>query len=125
MPRIKAADLSSKIKQILDDYEVEVVYDMKEATKAVTKAGVKKVKANAGVFGGTGKYKRGWTSQVEEGRLSAQGVIYNKSVPGLPHLLEHGHAKRGGGRVAGTVHIAPVEEEIEQEFVKALEERLG
>ncbi len=125
MPRIKAADLSSQIRQILDDYEVDVTDGMKGAVKAVAKTGAKKVKANAKMFGGTGRYAKGWTSQVEEGRLSAQGTIYNKDVPGLPHLLEHGHAKRNGGRVAGTVHIAPVEEEIEQEFVKALEERLG
>lgn len=123
MPRIKAADLTSQIQKILDDYEVEVTDGMKDAVKAVAKAGAKKVKANAGVFKGT-RYAKGWTSQVEEGRLSAQGTIYNKDLPGLPHLLEHGHAKRGGGRVAGTVHIAPVEEEIEQEFMKALEERL-
>lgn len=124
MPRIKAVDLTTQIRQILDDYEVEVTDGMKDAVKAVAKAGAKKVKANAKMFGGTGKYAKGWTSRVEEERMSAQGTIYNKDVPGLPHLLEHGHARRNGGRVAGTVHIAPVEEEIEQEFVKALEERL-
>lgn len=120
----KVYDLSAEIRKILDDYEVEVTDGMKEAIKAAAKAGVKKVKSNAKIFDGTGKYKKGWTSRVEEQRMSAQGTIYNKDVPGLPHLLEHGHAKRGGGRVAGREHIAPVQDEIEQEFMKELEARL-
>lgn len=120
----KVYDLSAEIKKILDDYEVEVTDDMKAAIKAAAKAGVKKVKSNAKIFDGTGKYKKGWTSRVEEQRMSAQGTIYNKDVPGLPHLLENGHAKRGGGRVAGREHIRPVQDEIEQDFMKELEARL-
>lgn len=120
----KVYDLSAEIRKILDDYEVEVTDDMKAAIKAAAKAGVKKVKSNAKIFGGTGKYKKGWTSRVEEQRMSAQGTIYNKDVPGLPHLLENGHAKRGGGRTTGREHIRPVQDEIEQEFMKELEARL-
>ena len=70
----------------------------------------------AAKFGGTGKYAEGWTSRFETERFSAQGIIYNKDVPGLPHLLEHGHAKRGGGRVPGREHVAPVEQILESAF---------
>lgn len=119
----KLYDLGSEIQKILDECEVEVVDDMKEAIKAVTKAGVKKVKSNAKIFKGSGAYKKGWTSKVEEERMTAHGVIYNRK-PGLPHLLEYGHPKRTGGRVEGREHIKPVEEEIEKEFVGELEARL-
>ena len=73
---------------------------------------------------GTGKYAEGWTSRVETDRLSATGTIYTGKLPGLPHLLEHGHAKRGGGRVPGRVHIAPVEKILESAFMRAIQTKL-
>lgn len=121
MPRLKTIDLEAAVMQILDRYNLEVNDEMKEAVKEATKAGVKKVKENSGMFGGT-KYASGWTSRLEEGRISAQGIIYNSKVPGLPHLLEHGHALRGGGRWdPDQPHIAPVEQELERIFTQELE----
>lgn len=124
MARVTIDNLASAIEDILEQYEGDVEDLNAETVKEVVKLGVKAVKSNSGVFGGTGKYASGWTSQVETGRTSAQGTIYNKKVPGLPHLLEHGHAKRGGGRVPGRVHIAPVQDEIEKAFREELEKRL-
>ena len=44
----------------------------------------------------------------------------------LAHLLEHGHAKRGGGRVRANPHIAPAEEvgveQLEQDILRGLKE---
>jgi hypothetical protein len=113
-----AIDLEKECMKILSEYQKDVKEEMDEAIKKVAKAGAKKVRENSGVFGGTGKYANGWTSKVENGRLSAKGTIYNAKVPGLPHLLENGHAKRGGGRVPGRVHIAPVEKELEELFTR-------
>ena len=124
MARVTVDNLASAIEDILEQYEGDVENLNAETVKEVVKLGVKAVKSNSGVFGGTGKYASGWTSQVETGRMSAQGTIYNKKVPGLPHLLEHGHAKRGGGRVPGRVHIAPVQDEIEKALREELEKRL-
>lgn len=124
MARVTVENLASAIEDILEKYEGDVEDLTAETVKEVVKLGVKAVKSNSKAFGGTGKYASGWTSEVETGRMSSQGTIYNKRVPGLPHLLEHGHAKRGGGRVPGRVHIAPVQDEIEKAFRETLEKKL-
>ena len=117
----RTVDLEKEIAKILTEYGDEVADHVKEATKKVAKVGANAVKANAqGDFGGTGRYAKGWTSQIEENHYSAQGIIYNKDLPGLPHLLEKGHAKRGGGRVEGVVHIEPVEKQVIEEFENSI-----
>ena len=93
----------------------------KETVKKVGQKGVQALRSNSSIFGGSGKYASGWASKVEDSRLGAKAILYNAKVPGLPHLLEHGHAKRGGGRVAGRIHIAPVEEELDRMFTSELE----
>ena len=117
--------LAETIAAELQAYSDGVKQSLAEATKKVTQAGVEAVKAASREnFGGTGRYARGWTSKFETNVLSTQGVIYNKDVPGLPHLLEHGHAKRNGGRTPGTPHIAPVEEMIANDFAAEVEKNL-
>lgn len=118
--RVTTDTLGEVVKELLEDYDVSVTEEMKEAVKRATKEGVKVVRANSKAFGGTGRYAKGWTSQVETGMTSAQGTIYNADLPGLPHLLEHGHAKRNGGRVPGRVHIAPVQEKLTEVFTNEL-----
>ena len=120
--------LSAEINKILTEYGNEVQENVDDAARRVTKAGAKAVRGNAQstfrVGNGEKNYAKGWTSKFETGRLSAQGIIYNKDLPGLPHLLEHGHANRNGGRTPGRVHIAPVEQKIIEDFVKAVKEAI-
>lgn len=113
-------NFSAAIQKLLDEYQNDVTKDVNQLAKKFAQKGAKEVKSASSIFGGSGKYAAGWTSKYEESRLSAQGIIYNK-VAGLPHLLENGHAKRTGGRVAGRTHIAPVEQKLVEEFTKAVE----
>lgn len=122
--RVTPDQFQAAIMGLLQDYEDDVNEYVREATKQVVKKGAQQARAASGVFKGTGRYSRGWTSQVEEGNLTAEGVVYNRGVPGLPHLLEHGHAKRGGGRVDGVSHLSDVEKEMIEAFEKALEAKL-
>ena len=120
-----ADKLAESIEKILQEYQDDVIKDTGKLAKDFAKKGAKAVKDSArSTFGGTGKYANGWTSTYESGRVSSQGIIYNKDVPGLAHLLENGHAKRGGGRVSGKAHIAPVEDKISEEFYKAVKEAI-
>jgi hypothetical protein len=116
---------STELKKILDEYADEVTENVQEVTKKVARKGAQAVKSESlstfkDVHLKKGRYGSGWTSTVETGRLSAQGIIYNKKYPGLPHLLEHGHAMRGGGRVPGKAHIAPVEKKIVEMYEKEI-----
>lgn len=116
--------LAAAVEKILDEYGDDVQLNLDSITKEFAKKGAQAVKASAKSHGWGDKtgYDAGWTSQVETGRVSTQGVIYNQKTPGLAHLLENGHAKRGGGRVSGIPHIAPVEEKLVEEFTKAVTE---
>lgn len=121
--RVPAEQLAAAVDKILDKYGDDVLENMSSIVKEMSKKGAKEIKSQAR-FGGTGKYASGWTSQVETGRMSSQGTIYNGSVPGLPHLLEHGHANRGGGRTPGRIHIATVEEALVKEFESKVKSKL-
>jgi hypothetical protein len=116
--------LQADVSAILEEYGEEVAEHLDEVTKDIGKKGAKALRSSSsGSFGGSGKYARGWTYEVEEGRLGTTVTIYNRT-PGLPHLLENGHAKRGGGRVPGRSHIAPVEAELIDAYEKEVTSRL-
>ena len=114
--------LAKDVQKILKKYGNDVSENLTEITKAVTRKGAAALRSqSASVVGG--RYPGGWTSQVEVSRLGAEGVIYNRR-PGLPHLLEYGHAKRNGGRTAARTHIKPVEEELIEQFEQQVEAQL-
>ena len=122
-PLDKFAD---SIDKILQEYADSTVKDVSALTKKMAQKGAQSVKqeAKSKGWGEHTGYADGWTSQFESGRVSSQGVIYNKKAPGLAHLLEHGHAKRGGGRTRAVPHIAPVAEKLEKEFEKAVKDAI-
>ena len=124
--KVPADRLSAEIKSILAEYGDEVADSMGDAVKKVTRAGAKALRAESKQKfpKGTGAYAKGWTSSVDTKKRSAQGTIYNKDLPGLPHLLEHGHANRGGGRTAGRVHIKTIEDEVVKDFEKEVRSKL-
>ena len=74
----------------------------------------------------TGRYARGWTSRKLGGRVrSREGyarLVCNPRWYSLAHLLEYGHAKRGGGRVAARPHIRPAYDKLLPEFERRLAE---
>ena len=120
MAKVTADNFAEACQKILEEYQDDLVKDTGKLVKKLAQKGAQAVKSGSSVFGGSGKYASGWTSQYEESRLSKTATIYNKT-PGLPHLLENGHAKRNGGRVAGRTHIAPVEEAVSNELYNAIE----
>lgn len=120
-------DFSADLKKILADYEGEVGAVVKELVPEVAKEGLKKLKKESPRSKGKagGAYAKGWTCTIDEGRLKTGAILHGKSgTYQLAHLLEHGHAKRGGGFVPGKPHIAPVEDWISDELEDRLMKRL-
>lgn len=116
--------LGKKLDSILEEYAGEVSTNLAEATKKVGQAGVTALRQQSkATFDGSGEYARSWKKQDYTTRMSAQAILYNDH-PGLPHLLENGHAKRGGGRTEGRPHIAPVEEMLNEQYSRKVEESL-
>lgn len=102
-------DMASEIMKGLQDYADLADEAMKKAVRKTAKSVKDEISANAPKR--TGAYSKSWTAKkVSENSHSLQMTVYSKNRYQLAHLLEHGHAKRGGGRVAGKPHIAPAEE---------------
>lgn len=115
-------DLSAEIKALLAEYGEEVTEALQEVVPKVAKEAVKRLKKESP---GDGNYHKGWTQKTDKGRLGISSVVYNAKTPGLPHLLEYGHALRNGGRSRPIVHIKPVEEWASEEVVREIEEALS
>ena len=122
--KIDSQALAATINGYLEEYGDEVRDAIEASSKKVAKDVVKDLKKGGG-FGGTGEFNKGWTTKTEQTRLGASTVVYNKTQPGLAHLLEFGHAKRGGGRTTAYNFIAPINDSVADRFVQAFEESIG
>ncbi len=118
-------DLERAVNDILQEFTVDVIKAAQESVTEVTKEAVKKLKQTS-PKGRSGKYAKGWTRKVEKTSTTVDSTIYGKTgTYQLAHLLEHGHARRGGGRnVDGIVHIKPVEEWAITEVEKRIREKV-
>ena len=117
-------NLAKTIMEGLQEYADLASEDVKAA---VRKAG-KNVKADiaANAPKRTGAYSKSWTVKTQKETANSLEVgVHSKNRYQLAHLLEHGHAKRGGGRVAGKPHIAPAEEKAIKELEQEITRKLG
>lgn len=110
--------------QELEEFRKVEVGQLKTIINDVAKETVKELKATSPRRKGPqgGQYKKNWAyKKLREDSVRSQVVIYEKKPEyRLTHLLEKGHAKRGGGRVDARPHIKKAEEKA----IKSIEGRL-
>ena len=123
MTNIDIDQLAAEIAKGLADYSQDVVEKVNVSSEKVGKAAVKQLKDTSPKR--YGKYAKSWAikKETEIGQPNSI-IIHNKKHYSLTHLLEHGHAKKGGGRVEGKPHIRPAEEMVIQEFMQEVEEAI-
>lgn len=117
-------NLADEIMKGLTEYADLTDESMKKAVRNTATSVKKEISANAPKK--TGTYAKSWTAKkTKENSHSLEMTVHSKNRYQLAHLLEKGHAKRGGGRVSGKPHIAPAEENGVQMLEKMIQEALS
>lgn len=129
---IKISDLSAAVMAGLKEYSATVAAEIKEAAKETASDCAKELRQTSPVRKSNktrkdskgeaikkGRYTKGWkVKKAFENGVMARYTVYNATNYQLTHLLEKGHAKRGGGRVAAIPHIEPAEQKAIEEMEK-------
>ncbi|WP_455758404.1 HK97 gp10 family phage protein [Ruminococcus champanellensis] len=117
-------DMTAEIMKGLTEYADLADAEMKKAVRKTATTVKNEISANAPVK--SGRYKKSWvTKKTKENSHSLEMTVHSKNRYQIAHLLEHGHAKRGGGRVAAIPHIAPAEAHGEEMLTQLIEEALS
>ena len=121
---VRIEEMAAEIMRGLEEYADLATEDMKKAVKLAGSTVRKEIQQTAPK--NTGAYAKSWrTKTTKETSSTMEVTVYSPSKYMLAHLLEHGHAKRGGGRVAAKPHIAAAEEKGEAELEREIQKALG
>ncbi len=126
---------------MLDDSRAGVEDEVSQAVRKSTALARRKVCANAksAVGDASGnpswrqgrsleagdRYPSGFSYRVQRKAHSTTGTVGNRTVPGLVHLLEKGHAMLDGGRVQAYEHVAPAAQEAFEDFEGRVGDAVG
>lgn len=121
--RVSVDEMADAIMEELTKYSDLASDELKSAVKSTAQSVRKDIQASAPSR--TGKYKKSWSVKtMKETSESIDLVVHSRNRYQLAHLLEHGHAKRGGGRTQARPHIAPAEQAGNEKLVKTIEQKL-
>lgn len=121
--RISVDEMADAIIEGMQEYATLASENVKSAVKKSAKQVKEQISSSAPER--TGRYAKSWAVKTtEESSQKLVQTVYSPSRYMLSHLLEKGHAKRGGGRVRAIPHIAPAEEAGIAAFERLVEEAL-
>lgn len=125
---VNIADLDKEIEKILKENFREVSGKVVAATNYVANETRDKLKQTSPKD--SGRYSEGWAVKKQDTRKdsifgSYEAIVHNKDRWFMTHLLELGHAIRGGTqRVKAYPHIREAEEEAAKLYRNELQKRL-
>ena len=122
--RVRVNQMADAISQSMAEYAELSNEIMKQSVAEVGQSVKKDIQGSAPVK--AGRYKKSWAVQnVKENANTLVVAVHSRDRYQIAHLLEHGHAKRGGGRVAAIPHIAPAEQRGGAELASKIERGLS
>lgn len=125
MRKVTPEGLEAAIAEILEDYEEQVVTDMKDAVEQTGKAAVKVAQAHASQIG-RGKYAKSIKAKTTATNSFGTTVTIYSTQYRIAHLLEHGHVVKAHGKIVGVSrafpHFAPAEAQANRMLVKKIEQ---
>lgn len=127
---ISADQLADVIMKTLDDYAEATEESVTHGVITVADRCVSDLQSAApsgsGRYGSWDAYNSSWArtklSANKKGLFSV--AVHNKKHYQLAHLLENGHALRGGGRTRAFPHIAPVAERAEDQLLNEIKKSI-
>ena len=130
MSRVKVDDLAANCFRIISDFagatDEVVAESVTETSKEVLQELHNANPPGGGEYGSWNEYNSTWKSKkLRFGSGLYMVTVHNAENYRLTHLLEKGHAKRGGGRTRAFPHIAPAEEHAETILVDKVKSKIG
>jgi len=120
---VKIDQLADEVMKGLQEYADLATDDLKADVQKAAKTVQTQIKNTAPRK--TGKYAKSWAAKkTKETSDSIEYTVHSRNRYQIAHLLENGHAKRGGGRVAAIPHIAPAEKTGEEQLIRDIERDL-
>lgn len=128
MREIRPDQLQNEMQKLLKEYGDDVYEIVESTARKMARAAASKLKRIS-----PGEYASGWTHKAKKkGKVEYVETVYNRTKPGLTHLLEKPHKTNGKGHYPKhpgsnkdhTGLIAEVEEEYTELYVKELMKEL-
>jgi hypothetical protein len=127
--RISVDELSKAIETAVSDYigvtEEAAAKGCKETADKACEELHTATPPGAERYGSWDAYNNDW--MVTEDKKKKRGVSYivhNRNHYRLAHLLEKGHAIKGGGRARAFPHIAPIANKAEEELLDNIKKNI-